>query len=469
MSSQPISTEVSANPQLTKISTGKSACATQSTGGSVLDEPWKITILPEEPQRAVRLVAAPEEQPARKSLPWKPGDVARLKDDSPEGMIRYIATHTTGWWQEMAERALRDTEKAERMAREAGWQPGQYWSLQVDPEAREKLLAAEEARRAREEAERAREEAEKEAFARRQMELLEKAGRAPRCEYVYSDGRGCRAPQVKGERWCHGHAKTMSYRPEKLELIPMEDENAVMVNLHRVTASLLSGRITEKTAGLMLWSAAIAAPGLKAMRRSRGIARNRNVIARNRKGKIHHGDTEALRSGDRKGKCKTFETRTKGVTGGQKGKPQMKTDEKKQLANSNWQLAKPKTCGTRRRGGVSTGGVKTVHAGVTTDKSFKSGVECQVLPGKRMSDRRDRENALGQHRHNRHSRDVSTPPRNASACLESLNMTKGRVRRSSSEHREGSIPSQSSVSPCLGGEKTTSNHKGHEGSGRSRS
>jgi hypothetical protein len=34
-----------------------------------------------------------------------------------------------------------------------------------------------------------------------------------------------------------------------------------MVNLYRVTKSLLSGQITEKVAGLTLWSIAIGAPG----------------------------------------------------------------------------------------------------------------------------------------------------------------------------------------------------------------
>src|SRR6185437_2320000 len=71
-----------------------------------------------------------------------------------------------------------------------------------------------------------------------------------------------KSPQVRGERWCHGHAKMMSYRPEKLEILPMEDEQAVMVNLYRVTNSLLAGRITEKVAGLTLWSIAIGAPAV---------------------------------------------------------------------------------------------------------------------------------------------------------------------------------------------------------------
>src|SRR6185312_8619059 len=127
---------------------------------SLLDEPWKVTLIP---------TGAPvgEDPCAAKSLPWRVGDVTRLKDDSPKGMMEYIATHSTGWWHEMAQRALRDTEKAESMAREAGWQHGQYWALEVDSEAKQKLLEAEEAKRAREEAERAKEEAEKQAFIQR--------------------------------------------------------------------------------------------------------------------------------------------------------------------------------------------------------------------------------------------------------------------------------------------------------------
>src|SRR6185437_4905111 len=65
----------------------------------LLDEPWKVTLIP---------AGAPvgEDPHAAKSLPWRVGDVTRLKDDSPKGMMEYIATHSTGWWREMAERAL---------------------------------------------------------------------------------------------------------------------------------------------------------------------------------------------------------------------------------------------------------------------------------------------------------------------------------------------------------------------------
>ncbi|HET9182610.1 MAG TPA: hypothetical protein VFP59_10785 [Candidatus Angelobacter sp.] len=321
---------------------------------SLLDEPWKVTLVPEPPRLPPGVLPAPDPHEA-KSLPWRRGDVARLKDDSPRGMMEYIATHTNGWWQELAERALRDNEKAERLVREQGWQPGQYWSLEVDAEAKQKLLDAEETKRQREEAERATEAAEKEAFMQRQMELLKKAGKAPRCEYLYTDGRGCRAPQVKGERWCHGHAKAMSYRPEKLEMELMEDEPAVMVNLYRVTKSLLAGTISEKTAGLMLWSVAIGMPGAKKV--SRELTRMKQ--------KAHHGGAEARR------KSKNY-------------LPQNNTDERRSEKRQIGK-ARPKTFATQRSGGSRGSEVsrewtrkKTnecdAHSGVTRRKSFKSGV-----------------------------------------------------------------------------------------------
>src|SRR6185312_12848774 len=371
----------------------------QNQPQSVLDEPWKVTLIP---------AAAPavDEPQARKSLPWRMGDVTRLKDDSPEGMMKYIATHSTGWWQEMAERALKDTEKARRMAEEQGWQPGQYWSLDVDAEAREKLLAAEEVRRAREAEERAKEEAEKEAFARRQMELLEKAGRAPRCEYQYTDGQGCKAPQVKGERWCHGHAKTMSYRPEKLEILPMEDEQAVMVNLYRVTKSLLSGRITEKVAGLMLWSIAIGAPGA-----GRNSPQRTRRTQRHGKQNIHRGGAETRR------KAKKY-------------LPQINTEKRRSSRRIGRESRNAGTQSTRRN---------TNNPGVTSDNSFRSGVTLESTPEIAEI-----------------ARDRATSPTSENRNHKGHEGTQGRRRTAS----------HSSVSPCLCGESSVNATKNTEERGR---
>jgi hypothetical protein len=402
----------------------------------VVDEPWKIKILPEEPKLPPGVLPGPEH--AARSLPWKMGDVARLKDDSPEGMMRYIATHSTGWWKEMAQRALRDTERAEREAAAAGVQYGQLWTLEVDVEAKEKLRAQEEARQAREQAERAREEAAKEAFAQRQTELLKKAGKAPRCEYLYTDGAGCKAPQVRGERWCHGHARMMSYRPEKPEMVAMEDENAVMLNLLRVQQGLLSGRITEKLGGLMLWSIAIGAPGVVRVRKpgERGEPTEKQLLrcaqdfacglkTLAKRLNLPRMNADGRGSGLKGIREKRMSTNEKDTLGGievlhsRQRRPLLPDDELKRA-----------DCPAR---GFH-------NSGVTRRKSFKSGVEGGV-PGAKSRDSHSRENSLKQHRHYGHSRDLSTPPHSSSQAQgssESLKVTAGGERVPASGDRKSS-------------------------------
>src|SRR6185312_16624866 len=58
-------------------------------------------------------------------------------------------------------------------------------------------------------------------------------------------------------------------------------EQAVMVNLYRVTQSLLAGRISEKTAGLTLWSIAIGGPAatrISPQRTRRAQRKNENRL-----------------------------------------------------------------------------------------------------------------------------------------------------------------------------------------------
>ena len=406
MSTQPFSS-LETNPLLTTKDTKEN----EGEFNSLLDGPWKVRILPDEPEvpaaaptnparlgpsgELIQWLPAPDPH-AVKSQPWRRGDVTRLKDDSPKGMMEYIATHTKGWWQELAERALRDNEKAERLVREAGWQPGQCWALEVDAEAKQKLLDAEEAKRQRQEAERAREAAEKESFMQRQMELLEKAGRAPRCEYLYTDGRGCRAPQVKGERWCHGHAKAMSYRPEKLEMELMEDEQAVMVNLYRVTKSLLAGRISEKTAGLMLWSVAIGMPGAR----------------KSRSRKTYRGDTETRRKS--------------------KNLPRIHADDRGSVEKVSRESTRKNT------------NANGSHSGVTTRKSFKSGVRQGSRGNQNRRNRRDRSVIA----RDRKGKTKTLPLMNADKRGFENGQQAGATLQSQALH--------SSVSPCLRGEPSSS-------------
>jgi len=101
-------------------------------------------------------------------------------------------------------------------------------------------------------------DAEKIEFYKRQLALLDMAKQAPRCEHVFSDGRCCKAPRVKKGKLCYAHALMEAKRPQRMNLPPLEDANAVMLWLMDVLSGLAEGRITERAAGLMFYGLQLA-------------------------------------------------------------------------------------------------------------------------------------------------------------------------------------------------------------------
>lgn len=95
-------------------------------------------------------------------------------------------------------------------------------------------------------------------FHKRQLALLDLAKQAPRCEHVFTDGRCCKAPRVKKGKLCYAHTLMEEKRPLELNLPALEDANAVMLWLMDVLRGLAEGRITEKTAGIMLYGLQLA-------------------------------------------------------------------------------------------------------------------------------------------------------------------------------------------------------------------
>ena len=57
---------------------------------------------------------------------------------------------------------------------------------------------------------------------------LEKANRAPRCEYPRSGGQPCRAPKVRGQKYCNMHLAMEAARPTKFSLPALDDANCVV-------------------------------------------------------------------------------------------------------------------------------------------------------------------------------------------------------------------------------------------------
>jgi len=79
-------------------------------------------------------------------------------------------------------------------------------------------------------------------------ENLEKANRAPRCEYPRSGGRPCRAPKVRGQKYCCMHLAMEAARPTKFSLPALEDANSIQVALTKTAQGLVDGTLEEKVA-----------------------------------------------------------------------------------------------------------------------------------------------------------------------------------------------------------------------------
>ena len=77
---------------------------------------------------------------------------------------------------------------------------------------------------------------------------LEKANRAPRCEYPRSGGRPCRAPKVRGQKYCNMHLAMEAARPTKFNLPALDDANSIQVALNKTAQGLVDGTLEEKVA-----------------------------------------------------------------------------------------------------------------------------------------------------------------------------------------------------------------------------
>jgi hypothetical protein len=77
---------------------------------------------------------------------------------------------------------------------------------------------------------------------------LEKANRAPRCDYPRSGGRPCRAPRVRGQKYCCMHLAMEAARPTKFSLPALDDANSIQVALNKTAQGLVDGTLEEKVA-----------------------------------------------------------------------------------------------------------------------------------------------------------------------------------------------------------------------------
>jgi hypothetical protein len=88
---------------------------------------------------------------------------------------------------------------------------------------------------------------------------LQQADEAPRCTWIREDGTVCKSPRMKNDINCYAHYRMRGARAENLWLPPLTDANAIQMAVMLVQRALIDDEITEKKAGLLLYSIQIAA------------------------------------------------------------------------------------------------------------------------------------------------------------------------------------------------------------------
>jgi hypothetical protein len=88
---------------------------------------------------------------------------------------------------------------------------------------------------------------------------LQQADEAPRCTWIREDGTVCKSPRMKNDINCYAHYRMRGARAENLWLPPLTDANAIQMAVMLVQRALIDDEISEKKAGLLLYSIQLAA------------------------------------------------------------------------------------------------------------------------------------------------------------------------------------------------------------------
>ena len=105
---------------------------------------------------------------------------------------------------------------------------------------------------------------------------LERADEAPRCTAIKEDGTCCRSPKLKDDFYCYAHYRLREARAKKLDLAAAVDPNGIQMAIIQVQRGLIDGEISEKTAGLLLYSLQIAAANVD--RTTFGQAKDEDMV-----------------------------------------------------------------------------------------------------------------------------------------------------------------------------------------------
>ena len=80
---------------------------------------------------------------------------------------------------------------------------------------------------------------------------IERANNSPRCRHEKAGGGTCRAPRVRGKKYCHMHEMLEEARPEKISLPNLSDANAIHGAIAKGAQAVVDGKLDYKQASIL--------------------------------------------------------------------------------------------------------------------------------------------------------------------------------------------------------------------------
>ena len=80
---------------------------------------------------------------------------------------------------------------------------------------------------------------------------MERAHNAPRCRHTKASGGTCRAPRVRGKKYCHMHEMLEEARPEKIDLPSLGDAHAIHAAIAKGAQAVVDGKLEYKQASIL--------------------------------------------------------------------------------------------------------------------------------------------------------------------------------------------------------------------------
>ena len=168
---------------------------------------------------------------------------------------------------------------------------------------------------------------------------LHRADEAPRCVWVREDGTVCRSPRMKNDIHCYAHYRMRYARAENLGLPAMTDANAIQMAVMLVQRALIDDEISEKKAGLLLYSIQIAAANVD--KTTFGESDEEMVTEIKPEKEVMDAHRERMEARKRIEKAKTLpliKTEDTGLKTGEKTSPRINTDQTDQIGEQNLPL-----------------------------------------------------------------------------------------------------------------------------------